>query len=113
MSVASRLGGSSIPHVLLSTQMGKGGARGPPPTKSSKKSEKVGPRPTLDLDQGGLPRVPLSDYLTNVVAGTVSYAGVDINCQPELLHTPLTRGGSLFKNFQFSGWFLPRPKVRF
>ena len=38
-----------------------------PPTKSSKKSKKVGPRPTLDLDFGDLPRSPLSDYLLNVL----------------------------------------------
>ena len=61
----------------------EGGAWGHPPTKSSKKSKKVGPRPTLDLDHGDLPRSPLSDYLTNVLVRTLSYAGEDINRLPE------------------------------
>ena len=52
---------------------------GSPTDKILEKVQKIGPRPTLDLDYGDLPRSPLSDYLSNVLVRTLSYAGDDIN----------------------------------
>ena len=82
-AVVSKLSKYSIPHLLRGTQGGGGRGMESPTNKILKKVKKVAPRPTLDLDHGDPFATPFSDYLTNVVVRTLSYAGDDINCLPE------------------------------